>query len=554
MLLSLYLPAVLLVAVGGTGMALYAWLNRDTAGGGPLSLFLLSASLLSLAEALSLATPGIATKYWATIGYAIAGIVPLAWLLAVFEYTGYDRNLSRWTAPLLLVEPVVYSALLWTNDSHHLVWGPDWNIVVVDGYTAFVATESLAFWGHLVYVYVLVAAGAWLLVTVSARAERLFQTQASALLAAIAVPLVVSTLAAYGLLPTDLDPTGPAFVVSGAVLVGAIYQDRLLSVSPAARELGREALVAELDDQVFIVDDTDTLVDCNPAAERLLPGDRSTAVGNRLPIPDLAAVVAEGPGQYEITLEDGHVTRYYDVRVSAFDRAYGTVSGSIVALRDVTDRTRREQRLDVMNRLFRHNLRNEMNVVRGNAELLADDLSGPARDRAHRIIDTVDEVIDRSDKIGALSQSLDGDEENRPVDIAFVLDAVVEQVRHDYSAADVQTSVGERSSWLVDVDASIEVALTELLVNAIEHADGPDPTVSVALSAARDGVELTVSDDGPGLPEQELSVIEAGVETPLEHGSGIGLWMVTWLVERAGGRIDFAVDDGTTVTVWLPAA
>jgi signal transduction histidine kinase len=65
---------------------------------------------------------------------------------------------------------------------------------------------------------------------------------------------------------------------------------------------------------------------------------------------------------------------------------------------------------------------------------------------------------------------------------------------------------------------------------------------------------VAVTDDGPGLPAHESRVLTNGEETPLEHGSGMGLWVVHWIVSRYGGELDFEVDDGTTVRLSLPAA
>jgi len=49
-------------------------------------------------------------------------------------------------------------------------------------------------------------------------------------------------------------------------------------------------------------------------------------------------------------------------------------------------------------------------------------------------------------------------------------------------------------------------------------------------------------------------VIERGGETALEHGSGIGLWIVTWCVRTLGGDLEFETTEGTTATVRLPGA
>ncbi|MEF8826436.1 MAG: histidine kinase N-terminal 7TM domain-containing protein [Halapricum sp.] len=550
MIASLYLPLVLLSAVGGIGLALFAWLHRETPGAAPLSLFLLAASVWSLADALSVASSS-GVVWWAFLKYAISTLLPLSWLLVVFEYTGRERWLAGPRLLVLVVEPILFSALIWTNDAHHAVWTTT-RVINVEGYWIFAGSEGLAFWGHMVYAYALVVIGAASLVSVLLRTEGVFRDQSTALLAAIVLPMVVNALYVFDMLGIDVDPTGVAFVLSGVILVAAMLRQHLLAVAPATRDLGREKVIEQLDDPVCIVDAGGTVVDFNPAAESLLEVPAEDAIGR-----DLAAIeptLADAGASEEVTLERGGVRRYYDVSVSELDRARGAVTGRIVSLRDVTERTRREQRLEVMHRLFRHNLRNEMNVVQGNAELLRENASEPTpQGRAEKIIDIVDEVIGRSDKIGAISGAID-DESTRPLDLASVLSTVVDSFRAEYPRATFAVDAPETCP--VIGDPSIEVAVRELIENALEHADRSDPTVDIALSVTEDDcAELTVSDDGPGIPEQELQVLEAGTETPMRHGSGIGLWLVTWTVERAGGSIDFETgEEGTTATVRLPCA
>jgi signal transduction histidine kinase len=551
MISPFYPPLILLTAVAGVGLSLFAWLNRETPGAGPIALLLLAASFWSLTEALSVLS--LDTMLWTQLKVSISTVVPLAWLLVVFEYTGRERWVAGPRLLVLLVEPVVFSALVWTNDSHHAVWETT-TVVSVDGYTVFAGIEGLAFWGHLVYAYALVAIGAAILVRLLLRADGIFRDQSTALLAAIVVPMAINALYLFGYIQTDIDPTGVAFVATGAVLAGSILRQQLLDVSPATRELGREEVIEQLDDPVFIVDGSGTLVDLNPAGESLLDAPLTDTIGRDLTalLPTLEGALRTDAAR-EVTLETGGVRRHYDVRVSELNRAYGTVTGRIVSLRDVTQRTQRQQRLDVMNRLFRHNLRNEMNVVRGNAELIGSHTeAAEQRQRADCIIATVDEIIARSDKVGTLSRSLD-DDPTRTLDLGSILEPVVSSVRSKYPDATVTLSAPD--SCRVAGDPSVEIAVRELLENAIEHADG-DPTVSVTLAVLDDSrVELRISDDGPGIPDQELEVLQSGTETPMQHGSGFGLWLVTWIVERAGGTITFDVSEaGTTATVRLPRA
>jgi len=545
MVSSLYVPLMLLAAVAGSGLALFAWLHRDTPGAAPLALFLLAASLWSLTDALSVATDTPA--FWTALKLSISALVPISWLALVFEYTGRERWLSGPRLLALVVEPIVFSGLIWTNGSHGLVWRSG-QVVLSGQYYVLDTTPGLAFWGNQVYAYGLIAVGASLLVGVLWRTDGVFRDQSTALLIAIAVPMAVNALYVFEYIPGAVDPTGIAFVFSGAVIAAAVLREHLLDVTPATRQLGREELIGQLADPVVIVDASGTVVDLNRAAESLLATDAADAIGNDLAV--LAPKLADLNGVTEITMDRDGMRRYYDVRVSELDRAYGTVTGRIISLRDVTERTRREQRLDVMNRLYRHNLRNEMNVVRGHAELLATRIEAPEhREHVSKIIDTADDIVDRSEKISALSRSV-ADEPTQSLDLCSILQSLAESVRADHPEASI--TLDSPDSCVVVGDPSVELAVGELIANAIEHADRPDPTVRLDLTAADGRARLAIADDGPGIPEQELEVLEAGTETPMEHASGVGLWLVSWTIERVGGTVSFETDDtGTTVTVTL---
>ncbi|WP_237560372.1 sensor histidine kinase [Halolamina rubra] len=100
------------------------------------------------------------------------------------------------------------------------------------------------------------------------------------------------------------------------------------------------------------------------------------------------------------------------------------------------------------------------------------------------------------------------------------------------------------------------MALGELLENAVKHNTGANPQVTVSARDDGEWIEIAVIDDGPGIDEMEQRTVTAGDETALEHGSGLGLWLVNWIVTRYGGSFQIAPRDddaGTTATVRLPA-
>jgi signal transduction histidine kinase len=66
---------------------------------------------------------------------------------------------------------------------------------------------------------------------------------------------------------------------------------------------------------------------------------------------------------------------------------------------------------------------------------------------------------------------------------------------------------------------------------------------------------VTITDDGPGIPQQEIEVLNAESETQLEHGSGIGLWLVQWIIDRSNGTVEIeSAEDGSTVKLGLLVA
>ena len=556
---TIYLALVLFAGVFGTGVALYALLHRDTPGSGPLSLLLLGAALWSTAEGLTLANTGFeATLFWARLRLSITTVVPLAWLLMAVEYTGHDRKLNKRHLVGLLIEPLAFTGLVWTTEGFGLVWR-DPGLVFLEGapYTGIAATRGLAFWGHVAYSYLLIALGAFLLVRMSFRADELYRAQSTALLAAIVVPLIANASSLFGLAERGIEPTGIAFVVSGAIITAAILRRQLLTVAAGTREIGRNEIVTQLDDPVFILAGDRTITDHNQAAGDLLGVSDRDAIGDQLAewLPEVAGALPEENEDERCvtTVERGGSIRSYDLQTTPLERPFETADGLIVSLRDVSERIRREQQLDVLNRVLRHNIRNEMNVIRGHAELLAEDLETPThRSRLERIFDTVDTITERAEKVGTLTRAFETDEP-ATVDLSVVLGDAIHSIRSRYPETTVQIQKPDRD-LRVRGATSLGVAFEELLVNAVEHNDSADPTIgiTVAVDGATDTVTVRIEDDGPGIDEQERAVIEEGQETALRHGSGIGLWLVAWIVRTFGGTIDFEVEDGTTVIVRLP--
>lgn len=233
------------------------------------------------------------------------------------------------------------------------------------------------------------------------------------------------------------------------------------------------------------------------------------------------------------------------------------VNGIVVNARDVTDRKRREQQVTVMRRLLRHNLRNDMNVVRGHVEMLVSlvEESGEERERARSsaavITSRIDTVIDRSNKLRVVDEFQP--DEATTIDVREVVENTVDRRRQANPNVDLVLEANEEVQIIAD--SSLQVAVDELLENAIEHGGEEVSRVAVTVTRKDQDAIVRVTDDGQGIPEAELTPILNRTETPLEHGSGVGLWLVNWIVERFGGNLSFGRNDGeTSISIRVPLA
>jgi signal transduction histidine kinase len=213
---------------------------------------------------------------------------------------------------------------------------------------------------------------------------------------------------------------------------------------------------------------------------------------------------------------------------------------------------RLSQRLSVLNRVLRHDIRNEVTVIHGNAERILDGVEEDAP--ALTIKRKVTELHRLSESAREMESLLAFEEiPTETVDIADLIEAERRSLIRD-GTVDIETSIPDEA-WAT-ANPKIDTAVGHIVENAIEHNDSESPKVEIDVSVSEEEVELVVADNGPGLPEEEVNALERGHETDIDHASGLGLWLANWVVTESDGDLTFECDDpgGTTVRINLPRA
>jgi len=215
--------------------------------------------------------------------------------------------------------------------------------------------------------------------------------------------------------------------------------------------------------------------------------------------------------------------------------------------RDVTDRRRRQRQLRVLDTLLRHNLRNAMNVVLGHADLARDRGDGDIEACMDAIIETGTELLGTVEKERRIVEVLSGPNEPTAVDLRAIVEECLEGIDSDVR---VRTDLTDASVRAVP---EIRAAVEELLSNAVEHACGT-PKIGVRIEREPETACLFVRDNGPPIPGNETDpLFSDGDPNDTYHGTGLGLWLVYWVVDVSEGELSFDCSgEGNVVEIRLP--
>ncbi|GAB6860162.1 ATP-binding protein [Haloplanus litoreus] len=540
MLSSLALNALASVLLGWTTWTAYK--SREQPSAIPFVVLL---STLTLWAVFSLGSefPGVSTVSLlstifdlAQLGTALA--IPGVWSVYALSYTGRGTGLT-WQRIVLLtgiVFPVVISGIV-------IAVGPSETAVER-------AIAPLIGW-EILYLFALFLYATYLLVDLGGSHARVSNTQVIVLTTGVAAPYLVSLV---GNNTSFVGSTTIGLLLSGGLLTVAVRRYPVMTGFPKADYIARTRVVETLREALVVLDWDDHILDVNEATADLFDGSGEAMIGEpiRSVIDGLEGIELPTGATGTVALRTSKGRRQFQFSVSTVDEAATDDEDNPVArtvlFRDITDRQTREQRLTVLNRILRHNVRNDLDVVLAYADLVDDD------EIRTGIRESTSDLLELSKKVRDAEEIMtESTEPPEPVDLTDVASTVVGQFRADNESADI-SFVCPDEVLISSHRIVVREVLSELVENSLAHTTKNAPHVEVRVREISDGtVEISVADDGPGLPEREQHILAAGTETQLKHGQGIGLWFVNWAVTQLGGDLQFQENDpeGSIVTVRL---
>jgi two-component system phosphate regulon sensor histidine kinase PhoR len=259
--------------------------------------------------------------------------------------------------------------------------------------------------------------------------------------------------------------------------------------------------------------------------------------------------------------------RVFQVQTALLRNEDTTVTGVVATFNDITELRNVERMKTEFVASVSHELRTPLTSIKGFVRTLLDDTEGYYdRDTQVEFYQIIDQECDRLVRLINDLLNVSRIEAGRalelnlkPIDLRNLMARVVTSQQSYTTRHTLVLEAPEDLPAVVADEDKVDQILTNLINNAIKYSpDGGH--VWVSARSADGNIEVSVKDEGVGIPEEHLDKIfarfhrvESG-DSRRAGGTGIGLYLVKHLVEAHHGRIrvDSRVDKGSTFTFSIP--
>jgi signal transduction histidine kinase len=507
---------------------------------------------------------------------SFVAIGPL-WLAFALQYTGRAHLLSLRNQVLLIAPSLLTALLALTNEAHGLIW-TDLRLDPVDS-AGLIAVRGAWAQAYAVLNYAYLLAGIILYIVEFARATSPYRRQMGIIMAGSLVPLMGNALTLAGVTPSlQMDVSQVSLPIASALFALGQYRYGGPELAPVAARV----VMDNLRDPVIVLDASQRLIDLNAAARRLL-NLKDDDIGRKalevLKPPEVwRPYIDRSEAQTEVQIGEADRGRWYQLTISPLRGPADTRLGSVALLHDISQERALLRMRDDLTHMLVHDLRNPFSSIYSALQLIdtllqeeaddeaassAADLAMPRADALHGAIAIALQSSSRAqemlDSLLDLNRLEGGQMPVKPIPLeaALVAEAVLREMTPFASRRGLTLDLAIPDS-LPDGYADkglLDRVLRNLVGNAIKFTPSGG-RVKLAAQVQDSLLVLSVSDTGPGIPEQvQTRLFQKFVRGPgPAHGSGLGLAFCRLAVEAMGGRIwaDNTPGGGATFHFTIP--
>jgi len=370
--------------------------------------------------------------------------------------------------------------------------------------------------------------------------------------------------------------------VAGSIENARLLDDLRSSMSTAEEHQRKlNAIFTSISDAIIVTDTALQVIEVNPAAEKML-GRAAADIVNRhvrsiIDTPTLHNIFEaartrlehEAEAEFEFAVAGGGEhkrTTYYRVLVDAVTGPKREKVGYVATFHDITEAKELAGLKENFIANVGHELRTPLASIIGSTDIIKGDHAA----RSHpsfRFIDIIDKEACRLrelvESILDFSRLETGERELHlePVDVNLITAEIIESYRQEAEDKTVSLEVAlGRGILTTQADRRlVKTIIGNLVKNSIQFNQSGG-YVRVSTATDNNSIVITVADNGPGIPRDQLENIFSsfyqidGSSTRAVGGTGLGLAVVKRAVEAHGGHIEISstAGEGATFTVYLP--
>ena len=216
---------------------------------------------------------------------------------------------------------------------------------------------------------------------------------------------------------------------------------------------------------------------------------------------------------------------------------------------------RKKEELTIINRIISHDIKNDVSILTGWAEVLEDYIDEEGEKMLTHIEETSTHIAELTEITKDFVESLEGGAtvDLEAIDLSGVISNEVEKLRSNHE--DISVAVDSHDELVVRANELLSSVVGNLLANAVRHNNSDRAEIDITTETTATAVTLRVADNGPGVADgQKEDIFGKGEKGPESPGTGIGLYLVYKLVDQYNG--DVWIEDneptGAVFVVELP--
>lgn len=534
-------------------LSIFVWKMRDVNGKTYFRFLNLFTGIWTLGYAFMVFSTNIMMKLiMLRVSYFGLICAVVYWLFFVLSYTNSDSWLTKWMKVLILIIPVLSFIQILTFQYHRFYY-TTYDFTEVDGLIVFVKEYGPGFYIWVLYSYIILFAGAIILIRGILNMPIKFRRQIFVIIFILMIIFIPNVLYILGINPiAPYEPTSLSFVVIGIGFFSIIHFDKFLNIVPVAYNL----VFKSTKSGVIIINDQGVILDINPSAEQIFSFSQKDLAGS-----NILDLLHDHKTVYEQLIEDQEFTaeiyieknnRHYEIITDSLYDYNNGVIGRILMFNDVTERKQAILELDAYARTVAHDLKNPMNTILGFTEIFKEyeNLNDKQREYTRYINESANKMHDIIEGLLLLARVRNNkDVKTSSLEMGEIIEKVLSRLESLVNETKGRISYTNKWPKSVGYPIWIEEVWVNYISNALKYSGSP-PYVELGATEMNDSIKFWVKDNGKGLTIEErkdlfneFSQLESRKNDT--EGHGLGLSIVKRIVTKLGGNVGIETEIGS---------